>query len=156
MKPITLDKAEVELLQDLLKCKEGPIATRIIKKLDRSMKQIKPRSAKAKGRDFQYQICEDLAKTFNVEFNQKDDNCEIHSREMGLNGVDIVLRGSMYNLFPFDIECKNCENLSIPEWIRQAKSNTKDERDWLLIVKNKNLNKPIVCLEWDRFLRMWK
>jgi hypothetical protein len=156
MKPITLDKSEVELIKDLLLNNETQTAAKLLKKIDRSLKQIKPRSAKAKGRDFQYQICEDLARTFNIEFNQKDDNCEIHSREMGLNGVDIILRGSMYNLFPFDIECKNCENLSIPEWIRQAKSNTKDERDWLLVIKSKKLDDPVVCLEWDRFLEMWK
>lgn len=44
---------------------------------------------------------------------------------MGQHGVDIILRGKVARKFPFDIECKSCESLSIPEWIRQTKQNIK-------------------------------
>jgi len=125
---------------------------RLIKKFQRAEKKIKVSSAKGKGRSLQYWVCERIAKIFNIEFNQQDDNCLIHSREMGQHGTDIVLRGEVAKKLPFDIECKACESLSIPQWVRQAKTNKKDGRDWLVVFKKQTMgSEPFVIMEWDTF-----
>lgn len=111
---------------------------------------IKISSRKAKGRNLQKWICERIAKIFNIEYNQNDDNCDIHSREMGQSGVDIILRGEVYKKLPFDIECKATERFTVYKDIEQAKNNTKKNRDWLLIHKKKYSN-PIVIMDWETF-----
>lgn len=125
---------------------------RLIKKFQRAEKKIKVSSAKGKGRNLQYWVCERIAKMFGIEFIQSDDNCLIHSREMGQHGTDIVLHGNVYKDFPFDIECKSCESLSIPEWVRQARANKKENRDWLVIFKKQTIgHEPLVIMEWKTF-----
>lgn len=129
---------------------------RLIKKFERAEKTIKVSSRKGKGRGLQYWVCERIGKMFGIEFVQSDDNCLIHSREMGQHGTDIVLRGEVYKKFPFDIECKSCESLSIPDWIRQAKENNKKEdRDWLVVFKKHTLgSEPFVIMGWECFEKM--
>jgi hypothetical protein len=114
------------------------------------------RSAKAKGRRFQYFLCEKIAELFNTTFSQSDDNCPIHSREMGQHGTDIILRGELAKLFPYDIECKNCETISLTSWIEQAKANCKKGNNWLLAIKNKKLKKPVVVMDLEAFLELQK
>jgi len=130
---------------------------RLIKKFERAEKTLKTSSRKGKGRNLQYWVCEKIAKLFNVDFVQSDDNCLIHSREMGQHGTDIILRGNIYKKFPFDIECKSCESLSIPEWVRQARANKKEGREWLIIFKKQTIgHEPLVLMEWETFERIIK
>ena len=128
---------------------------RLVKKIEKSMKPIKTSSAKAKGRDLQYSICHDIASMYVINFDQNDDNCPIHSRDMGQHNVDIVLRGEIYENFKFDIECKAQENLSLGEWIAQAKANQKEGRDWMLIIKKQSIGDPFVVLDWVAFMDIW-
>ena len=140
-----------------LKSKPIDCAEKIIKKLERAEKKIKTSSAKGKGRGLQYWVCERIAKMFGIEFVQSDDSCLIQSRPMGQHGTDIILRGEIGKKFPFDIECKACESLSIPDWVRQARSNKKEERDWLLVFKKQTIgHEPLVVMEWDTFEKMIK
>lgn len=111
-------------------------------------------SRKAKGRTFQYYICNKIAELFNVKFDQQDEQSEIHSKEMGLSGVDVVLRGEIYNKFPYSIECKNCEKPSMKDWIIQAKNNTKENRNFLLFWKTKQFKKSVVILDTDVFFEI--
>lgn len=128
---------------------------RLIKKFERAEQKIKTSSAKGKGRNLQYWVCERIAEMFGVEFIQSDDDCMIHSREMGQNGTDIILRGEIGKQFPFDIECKSCESLSIPDWIRQARANKKENRDWLLVFKKQTIGtEPLVVMEWGTFEKL--
>lgn len=125
---------------------------RLIKKFENAERKIKTSSAKGKGRGLQYWVCEKIAKLFGIEFIQSDDSCLIHSREMGQHGTDIILRGDIAEKFPFDIECKSCESLSIPEWVRQARANKKESRDWILIFKKQTIgHEPLVVMEWETF-----
>lgn len=117
-------------------------------------KPIKIASRKGKGRSLQYYICEKIASLFDISFNQQNDQCLIHSREMGQSGVDIILRDYVYDLFPFDIECKNTESPSIKDWIKQAKNNTKKDRNWLLVWKTKSFQKPVIVLDSDVFFNL--
>lgn len=118
-------------------------------------KSIKTSSCKAKGRNLQKWVCQRIADIFNIKFNNQDDQCLIHSREMGQSGTDVILRGEIYNKFPFAIECKNTEKLSLYPTIEQAKQNTKDNQDWLVVHK-KNRNEPIVIMSWEAFEKLFK
>lgn len=166
MKEIRFDKDESEYLKKVfnfainnmdLTSKETKLHDKILKKLSRAESKIKPSSAKAKGRDFQYKICQMIANKFGVEFKQSDDDCLIHSREMGQHGKDIVLRGEVKKKFPYSIECKAQENMNISEFVNQARENSTDTEPWLLIFKKRSLgNEPLVCLEFSRFLSLFK
>lgn len=155
MKEILFKPNEVEMIKKALSAHYGceeKYAKKIISKLERAETKIKVSSAKGKGRGLQYWVCERIAKMFGLEFIQSDDNCLVHSREMGQHGTDIVLRGKVFDDFPFDIECKSCESLSIPEWVRQARANKKENRDWLLVFKKQTIgHEPLVLMEWETF-----
>lgn len=130
---------------------------RLIKKFERAEKIIKVSSRKGKGRGLQYWVCDRIAKIFGIEFIQSDDTCLVHSREMGQHGTDICLRGELYKKFPFDIECKSCESLSVPDWIRQARTNKKENRDWLVVFKKQTIgHEPLVIMEWETFERLFE
>ena len=74
---------------------------------------------------------------------------------MGQHGTDIIVRGEIYNKFPFDIECKAQENLNIPEWVRQAQDNKKENRDWLVIFKKQTIGTtPLVLMDWNTFEKL--
>lgn len=155
MKEILFKPEEVKIIKEGILSYYGTNtkeSKKIIGKLERAEKTIKVSSRKGKGRGLQYWVCERIAKIFGIEFVQSDDQCLIHSREMGQNGVDVVLRGKIYEKFPFDIECKSCESISIPEWVRQARANKKENRDWLLIFKKQTIGgDPLVVMEWETF-----
>lgn len=169
MKEMIFTKDESEFIQDCLQykivglrsshletIKQQKECERLIKKFQRAEKKIKVSSAKGKGRSLQYWVCERIAKIFNIEFEQSNDNCLIHSREMGLNGVDVILRGEIYKKFPFDIECKSCESLSIPEWVRQARQNNKEGRDWLVVFKKQTIGgEPLVVMDFSCFEKLF-
>ena len=116
---------------------------------------MKPASCKAKGRSLQQWVCKQIANHFAIEYKQDDDQCLIHSREMGQSGVDVILRGEIYKNFLYDIECKNTEKLNLWATIKQARNNTKAGRHWLIVAK-KNHEKPIVILSWDAFIKLIK
>ena len=117
---------------------------------------IKISSRKAKGRELQYWACKKIAELFNIDFVQGDDLCPIHSRDAGLSGTDVVIRDkNIYEKFIYDVECKRTEKLNLYENINQAKTNTKDGRQWLIIHK-KNNTKPVVVLDAEHFFELLK
>lgn len=155
MKEILFKPEEVSWIKEAVlnyygtKTKESK---KIIGKLERAEKKIKTSSAKGKGRNLQYWVCERIAEMFGIKFVQSDDTCLVHSREMGLSGCDIILRGESYNKFPYDIECKAQESLSIPDWVRQARANTKKGRRWLVVFKKQTIGgEPLVLMDWSTF-----
>jgi len=116
---------------------------------------IKISSAKAKGRNLQYWVCKKISSLLNIEYNQQDDTCEIHSREMGQHGCDIVLRGKARELFQFDVECKSSQKWDVFNAIKQAKSNTQKNRNWLCVFKRKEIS-PVIMLDADVFFSILK
>jgi hypothetical protein len=127
-----------------------------LKKLQKSQKRITVSSAKGKGRELQKWVCEKISNLIGIPYNQQDDDCEIHSREMGQSGVDVVLRGKARKLFPFDVECKSTEGLSLTATIRQAQDNEAPGRRWLIVHRCKVLRDPVVMLSWDSFARLFQ
>lgn len=146
---------DMELTKE--RAKKEKECLRLIKKFENAEKTLKTSSRKGKGRGLQYWVCDRIAKMFGIEFVQSDDDCLIQSRPMGQHSVDIILRGELKKKFPFSIECKCQENLSLPEWIRQARENTLPNTYWMLVFKKHTLgSKPIVCLDFDTFLEFYK
>lgn len=128
----------------------------LLKKMNTAGKRIQISSAKGKGRALQQWVCSKISELTGIPYNQQDDECLIHSREMGQAGTDVILRGEAGEKFPFSIECKNTESLSLIATIHQAQANTKPDRPWLIVYKAKALNTPVVVLEWDNFIRHYK
>jgi hypothetical protein len=117
---------------------------------------MKTSSRKAKGRNFQYWVCEKICGVFGFTFDQQDDLCPVHSREMGQKGTDVVIRDKgVHAAFPYDIECKNTQTISVYSYIRQAEANTKEGRNWLIFHK-KNHTKPIVIMDAEHFFELFK
>ena len=160
MKEILFKPDEVQMIKQALSAHYGceeKYAKKIIQKFERAEKKIKTSSAKGKGRNLQYWVCERIAEMFGIKFVQSDDTCLVHSREMGQHGTDICLRGELYNKFPFDVECKAQESLSIPDWVRQARTNTKEGRKWLVVFKKQTIGgEPLVLMDWSTFEELFK
>lgn len=118
------------------------------------MGRIKVSSAKAKGRNLQKWTCEQVSKLLSISWGYEDEKL-IQPRLMGQSGTDVVLRGEAHLKFPFDIECKATETISLYKDIEQAKTNSHPEllRPWLLIHKKRN-NKPIVIIDAETFFNL--
>lgn len=160
MKEILFKHDEVQMIKTALSCHYGceeKYAKKIISKLERAEKKIKTSSAKGKGRNLQYWVCERIAGMFGINFVQSDDTCLVHSRTMGLSGTDVVLTGELAEKFPFAVECKACETLSISEWVKQARSNTKENQNYLLVFKKQTIgSEPVVLMDWSCFENIFK
>lgn len=117
---------------------------------------MKTSSKKAKGRSLQHWACNKIAELYNIKFDQQNDQCPIHSRDMGQSGTDVLIRNKeLYEHFIYDLECKNTETISVYSYIEQAKANTKEGRQWCVIHK-KNRGKPIVIIDGDHFFELLK
>ena len=69
---------------------------------------MKPRSAKAKGRALQNLVRDRILEVF-PQLEKDDVQCAI----MGQSGIDIKLSPAARKLFPYSIECKNQQKISI-------------------------------------------
>ena len=157
---LKLDTKEKKDILELLNM-VGPIndqslvkrANALKKKIEKSMVPIKPRSAKNRGLGRQKEICSMISDLTGIPYNQKDDTCPIHSREAGLNGTDISFRTKeAHDKFPYSIEVKDCNTISLPAWIAQAKENETDEYPWLLFIHSQILDeKDVVVMSLDVF-----
>lgn len=117
-------------------------------------KKIKTSSAKSKGRELQQWICKRIAVITGLTYDQQDDQCPIHSREMGQSGVDVILREPALSLFPFSIECKRTEKPNVLEAMRQAITNQTDKTDWLVVFRTSDMKEPAVVMTWKAFESM--
>lgn len=150
---MNFDKKEKEYLISLLKSEpETSFNKKLISRLEKSMKQIKPRSAKRKGLEWQKECCEMIGRITGIEYNRNDDSGEIRSRESSRPGVDIILKGKAAEKFDWKVECKNTKTLSLPEWIRQAANNSEGMDNWLLLIKSPSLpGKKVAVMSINRF-----
>lgn len=156
MKEVKFDKEEAALIRKLLEADKSETSSKIARKLDRAEKPISISSRKSKGREFQYDVCEKIAEAAGLPYDQHDPNCDIHSNEMGQAGADVILRNEARKRFPFSVECKAQENVSLKEFVEQARANVAaDSRSWLLAIKKKSVGK-LAVLELDEFMAIWK
>ena len=124
-------------------------------KIEKSMKKIKPRSAKNKGLQFQKKIACVIGELIGIEASQDDDSL-IQSRLSSQNGTDIILHGIAKDKFPYSVECKDCSSISLPAWISQAKENETEREKWLLFIHSQILDeKDIVVMSLDSFKNLF-
>jgi hypothetical protein len=148
---LEISKAEKEWLLDNLPTEA--LGAKLRAKVQK-LSPIKPRSAKNKGLSWQKEVCAFIANMLGFVYDQQDDDCLIHSRESGLSGCDVILRGEAKSRFNFAIECKAVESMHLGDWISQARSNA-GEGQWMLFVKNKRVGK-IVCMDIDTLRQIYK
>lgn len=161
MAVLNLNKEELELLNDMVSyfavhshCTGREDKLR--RKIERAGIPIKISSRKGKGRALQQKVCRDISSVIGIPYDQQDDECLIHSREMGQSGVDVILRGEAKGLFPYSIESKSAEAFSLTAAIEQAENNQAEGTDWMVIHKRKAWKVPVVILSWDVFIEMYR
>lgn len=107
-------------------------------------------SAKAKGRRHQQYVCKRL-----IEVGEGLEPDDIRSASMGAPGEDVLFSPAARRQFPFSIECKNVEKLSIWAAIDQARSNCPDGA-CPMVVFTRNHEEPQVSMSFDKFLEIYE
>lgn len=109
-----------------------------------------PRSRKSKGAKFQNEIRDKLLETFTQL--EPDD---IKTAVMGESGTDIKLSPAAQKLFPWAVEAKRTEKVSLRAWWDQAIANSTEKLKPLLITKQ-NRKEPLVVMSLKDFLSLVK
>ncbi len=108
---------------------------------------MKPQSAKAKGRNLQKWVRDQLIEQLDVHPE------DIESRSMGAGGEDLIMARAARAKFPFSIECKNVEKLNVWEAYDQAKANSGDYEP--IVVMKKNGKKPLVVVDAEYYIQLF-
>lgn len=111
---------------------------------------MKPRSAKNKGKRLQNEIRDLILENFP---ELEPDDCK--STTMGEAGVDLHISPAARKIFPFSVEMKNQEKISIWSAIEQCEKNTKSETTPLLIFR-RNRSKTYAVLEVNELFKLLK
>jgi len=108
---------------------------------------MKTSSAKAKGRFLQKLV---VSKILNLFPNLT--NRQVKSTPMGCKGDDVQLSEEAAKLFPFSIECKCQESLSIWAALKQAEGDNRDLTP--LLVFKRNRSEVYCALKFEDFMRI--
>ena len=108
---------------------------------------MKPRSAKNKGKRLQNKVRDLILE----KFTQLEPD-DVRSITMGDSGEDILLSPAARRLFPFSVECKSQEKLSIWSSLEQAEDNSGDHIPLLIFKRNRS--KTNAVLEFDELLKL--
>lgn len=108
---------------------------------------MKPQSAKAKGRNLQKWVRDQLIEHLDVHPE------DIESRSMGAGGEDLIMARAARKKFNFSVECKNVERLNVWEAYEQAKVNSGDYEP--IVVMKKNHKKPLVVVDAEYFIKLF-
>jgi len=111
---------------------------------------MKTSSAKQKGRRFQQEVRDTL-----LEVGCGLEPDDIRSASMGAYGEDILFSPAARKQFPFSIECKNVEKLSIWRCIDQARSNA-PEGTTPMVAFTRNREVPHVAMPMEEFIKIYK
>ena len=109
---------------------------------------MKPRSAKNKGKRLQNKVRDLILEKFNSKLEPDD----VRSITMGESGEDILLSPAARRLFPFSVECKSQEKLSIWSSLEQAEDNSGNHIPLLIFKRNRS--KTYAVLEFDELLKL--
>ncbi|MCK5605116.1 hypothetical protein KAR91_24715 [Candidatus Pacearchaeota archaeon] len=110
---------------------------------------MKPSSAKAKGRRYQYVIRDEFLKY--APSLEPDD---IRSNPMGASGEDLLFSPAARKVYPYSVECKRSESLNIYKTINQAESNCNGHIP-LIVFRKTNL-RSYVALPLEDFMQLIK
>ena len=109
---------------------------------------MRPQSAKAKGRNFQKWVREQLIEHRDVHPE------DIESRSMCEGGEDLIMARDARKKFPFSIECKNQEKLNVYDAYAQAEANSGDHEPILFMKRNHK--KPLVVVDAEYFIKNFR
>ncbi len=109
---------------------------------------MKPRSAKNKGKRLQNKVRDLILEKYNSKLEPDD----VRSITMGESGEDILLSPAARKLFPFSVECKSQEKLSIWSSLEQAEDNSGDHIPLLIFKRNRS--KTYAVLEFEELLKL--
>jgi hypothetical protein len=109
-----------------------------------------PSSRKAKGRNAQQAARKDIIKHIGI------DECDILSTPMGQMGCDLYLSPQARREFPFGVEVKKQETVSIWKWLEQCEYNATKSGLIPLLVFSRNRSKTYAVIEWEQFLHLVK
>ena len=109
---------------------------------------MKPQSAKAKGRNLQKWVVQQLIETFDIHPE------DIKSCSMGAGGEDVQMARAAREKFPYSVECKYVEKLNIWDAYDQAKANCGDYEP--IVVMKKNGKQPLVVIDAKSFIALNK
>jgi hypothetical protein len=140
---------------EMKKITEGVLPPSVVSKVSTALKPRNSRYGKAKGAATQIEAAQWLADLLEIDWDNQDDSL-IQTRSMGLSGTDLILRGEAFNRFPFDVEVKAVESLSVPATVQQAKANTKKGRNWLIYWKRKSFDEPVIIISRTAFAELIK
>lgn len=113
----------------------------------RSIYAMKTSSAKAKGRRLQQWVRDQVIGVFK-ELTIYD----VKSTTMGESGLDVQLSGKARELFPYAVECKNCETTSPWKWYDQASYNCENLEP--IVIFKKNGRDPVVLMDAKKFIEL--
>ena len=109
---------------------------------------MKPQSAKAKGRNLQKWVVNQLIETFDIHPE------DIKSCSIGAGGEDVIMARAAREKFPYSVECKNVEKLNVWDAYDQAKANCGDYEP--IVIMKKNGKKPLVVMDAKSFIELNK
>ena len=107
-----------------------------------------PASRKAKGRRFQQAVRQDLIDCLGI------DPGDILSTAMGQAGCDLYLSPAARERFPFGVECKAQETISLPAWWAQCTANAEKEGLTPLLLVKQSRKEPLAVLRWSDLIRL--
>lgn len=107
-----------------------------------------PKTRKAKGRNFQNWVVEQLLKCF-PGLTDRD----VRGTTMGDGGVDVKLSEEAIKQFNYSVECKAVESINLWECWKQAKANTAKDTHPALFIK-RNHTDPIVVIDAAHFIEL--
>jgi len=107
-----------------------------------------PQSRKAKGRIFQQYVRDMILAKFPT-LTERD----VQSTGMGQSGADVKLSEAAVKLFPYSVEAKNQETVSLWNWWEQTSANTEKGTKPLLVIK-KNRKEPLAVVTLKDFMDM--
>jgi len=105
-----------------------------------------PRSRKQKGKSFQNRIRDDIISRLSI------DPGDIQSTGMGQAGCDLYLSPEARKWFPYAVECKNQEKVSLWSWWDQCVANASKEDLAPLLLIRRSRTEPLAVLRWKDLL----
>ena len=110
---------------------------------------MKPKSAKAKGR-VAAQETADLLYKYAPDLSPGD----VLVTSAGSTGEDVLLSPAARELYPFFIECKNTETLSLWAAYKQACEHAKGRAGYPTVFFRRNRSELMVCLSAEHFMKL--
>lgn len=105
---------------------------------------MKPQSAKAKGRNLQKWVRDELLKRL-PQLEPED----AKSTSSGAGGEDVQLSPAARKLFPYQIECKNLAKIAVYNYYMQCQKHGKHQP---IVFIKQNHAKPLVVIDAEYFM----